>query len=457
MCDIFTDMVTCSPINQWGMEEIFGTATESATNSAWESICLSFAEATVQMLQSFANAFVNFPGLDLSSDGIGGVYGISLGLAAVVATLLLLIQIAKTAITHDGKALATGMAGVGKAALAFMLTLTITSTALVAADELSVWIIKQSFGSADGLEKKLAALMNWDADVSVSLILLLSLVGLILVLVLWFELLLRNAAIAVMIATSPIAAAGQVSESTQQWWSKLVAATIQLIVLKPVIALVFAVGFGIVSSSSPGDIGTMLSGMLVLLLAALAWPAIARFMTFAQVHVGSGAGVGAVLGFAAGKAGGGSPVGMSPSSFGEASEARTMQTVSQRSGGSASAGSGGAGKSAGAAGAIVGVAIAGLQAAQKGANTLTQRMEQTAAHAGIQGANPYAQPAGSPRATGGWPHSATADTSGDPRPSDAAPRVAPPPPDTTSTTPPTPPDPPQSAVKDMRNMKGDKA
>jgi hypothetical protein len=43
---------------------------------------------------------------------------------------------------------------------------------------------------------------------------------------------------------------------------------------------------------------------------------------------------------------------------------------------------------------------AGLQAAQKGLNTLAGRMEQTAGHAGIQGANPYAQPAGTPRYSG---------------------------------------------------------
>jgi hypothetical protein len=35
--------------------------------------------------------------------------------------------------------------------------------------------------------------------------------------------------------------------------------------------------------------------------------------------------------------------------------------------------------------------------AQKGINSLTGRMEQMAGHAGIQGANPHAQPAGSPR------------------------------------------------------------
>ena len=47
-----------------------------------------------------------------------------------------------------------------------------------------------------------------------------------------------------------------------------------------------------------------------------------------------------------------------------------------------------------------GLAVAATSAAQRAANTLTGRMEQMAGHAGMPGANPYAQPAGSPRYAG---------------------------------------------------------
>ena len=130
-----------------------------------------------------------------------------------------------------------------------------------------------------------------------TLILIFAVVGILLTIVLWFELLLRNAAIAVLVATSPIAAAGQASRSTEGWWPKLASSTAQLIILKPVIALVFCLGFSLTGRSS--DIETLLSGMLILVLAVIAWPAVARFFTFASIQVGGGAGLGAVLGFAA--------------------------------------------------------------------------------------------------------------------------------------------------------------
>jgi hypothetical protein len=67
-------------------------------------------------------------------------------------------------------------------------------------------------------------------------------------------------------------------------------------------------------------------------------------------------------------------------------------------GGAASGAAGVGGGTAAAGGGAVGAGIgAGLQMAQKALNTLAGRMEQTAGHAGIQGANPYAQPAGTPR------------------------------------------------------------
>ena len=58
--------------------------------------------------------------------------------------------------------------------------------------------------------------MAWNINVQATLILIFAVVGILLTIVLWFELLLRNAAIAVLVATSPIAAAGQASRSTQR-------------------------------------------------------------------------------------------------------------------------------------------------------------------------------------------------------------------------------------------------
>jgi hypothetical protein len=251
--------------------------------------------------------------------------------------------------------------------------------------------------------------------------------------VLWFEMLLRNAAIAVLVATSPIAAAGQVSKTTQGWWPKLASATAQLIILKPVIAIVFCLGLSLTGRSS--DVETLLSGMLVLVLAVIAWPAVARFFTFTSIQVGGGAGLGALLGFAAGRATTGSPVpaGVEPDEFSRRLEARTMTGFEQASANAnvtdaATAGTAGGALASGPAGLA-----AAASAAQRAANTLTGRMEQMAGHAGMPGANPYAQPAGTPRPAGYQARRAI--------PVNGQPGVPTPPAGPTGTTPPPPPGP----------------
>ena len=308
-------------------------------SSAWQQVCQSFADAASSLLKEFAKGFAAIPDPDLRSAGISSVFGVSLGIAAVVAGLLLIGQVIRTGWTHDGSALVTAMTGIAKAALAFLLTLAVGTAALAASDGITSVIVQQSFRPPKGqtitaaqeLADKLgdlfgaAGLASADPVLPAALLLIFGIVGILLVIVLWFELLLRNAAIAVLIATSPIAAAGQLSETTKSWWHKLVSATIQLIILKPVIALVFAVGLNL--TAQPGTVENLLEGMLVLVLAVFAWPAVARFFAFANVQVAGGtAGLAGAAGVRrritghAGGGGGGGPAGVEPSEFSRRAE-----------------------------------------------------------------------------------------------------------------------------------------
>jgi hypothetical protein len=397
------DCITYVPI-VGGYFDVGKSAASAAVGSAWYDVCQSFGDAATGMLQAFAKAFAAIPDVDLASGGVKSVYGLSLGIAAIVAALLLLGQVIRTAFTHDGSPLATALVGVGKTALAFLLTLAVGTAALAASDSLTHVIITTTFGSDAELTTRLGGLLTGSLAsgglMTAAILLIFGIIGILLVIVLWFEMLLRNAAIALLIATSPIAAAGQMSESTKSWWTKLVAAAMQLIILKPVIALTFAIGLSLTGQSR--SIQTLLSGMLVLLLAAFAWPVVARFFTFTSVTVGGGAGLAALVGFAAGHAsgagGGGGPSGISPAEFSQRAEARTM-AGRDPAGEPAAAGlaaPGSAPASAGAAtngGGLAAGAMLGLRAAQQTLNTIAGRMEQTAGHAGIAGANPYAQPA----------------------------------------------------------------
>lgn len=190
--------------------DVAGGLVGGVASSAWESVCKSFAEAATSLLEAFAKAFAAFPDMNPLSGGVKGVYAISLGIAVVVGAGLFLWQVARTAITHEGAPLAHGLAGLGKALLAFVATLSVTSAAVMASNDLTKWIIEASFEDIEGLQEKLTTVFSFQTpDHQAALVLIMALIGIVLTLVLWFELLLSNAAVAILIGTSPIAGAGR--------------------------------------------------------------------------------------------------------------------------------------------------------------------------------------------------------------------------------------------------------
>lgn len=292
----------------------------------WTAICQSFAKAAQQLLGSFTKSLVSIPPVDLSYASVRSVYGLSLEIAALIAGFLLLAQVIRTVLTHDGSAIAQGLVGVAKAALAFVLTLAVAATALRAADEFATWIIARSFGGPSALSARLASLASFDQNVSASLTLILALLGIVATVALWAQLLVRNVAVTLLVAISPLAAAGQVGFATQQWWRKLAKATVQLIVLKPIVALVLAIGLTMPGVS--GGVERLLSGLLVLLLAGGAWPVMARASAMLDVHVTGGAlSVGRGTGQAASRAG--QPGGVDPAELSRIAEAKTMAVVQE--------------------------------------------------------------------------------------------------------------------------------
>jgi hypothetical protein len=404
-----------------------GVASGAAT-SAWDGVCQSFASAAASLFKAFGTAFAALPTINLDAAGISSTYGACLAIAATVSALMVFGQVIRTAWTHDGSGISEAVSGVAKTVVTWLLTAAVATAALGASDGITRVIVAQSFGSQQALADRLGTIVNWagvtgdpgQVILGGSLLLVFALAGILLVIVLWAELLLRNAAIAVLIAMSPIAAAGQASEATKAWWTRTASATAQLIILKPVIALVFAVGFGMAGTS--GGVEQVLEGLLILGLAAFSWPVVARFFTFASIQ-SSSSGLATALGFLAGAAsqsGGGTTAGLSPEQWSMAAESRTMAgrtgAGGQPAGGMPASGAGpaalpgaastggasGAGATGGAAGGGNGAAVlAGigfaLQKAQQAGAAASARMEQTAAHAGMHGAYPYSTVSGGQR------------------------------------------------------------
>lgn len=398
-----------------------GGAVADVASSAWDSICRSFVDAFTSVLQWFGGVFASMPDPDVGS--IRGVYAISLTLGMIVALILLIIQAGAVVWTRSGAPLAQALTGLVKAGLAAMFTLAVAQQIMRASDSLTHWILSASGTSMDGFTKRLIVLLALSSgdgpEIPSVMLLIFGLLGIVIVLTLWFELVLRNAVFCVLVATAPISAAGQVGSATQEWWRKLVKAGVQLALLKPVVALVFVIGFDMEGNS--GGITSLVSGFCVLFMAVFAWPAVARFFTFAGAAMGGAMGVGALVGAVANRSASGGP-GIDPGGFGKFSERQAMSANAARGGGSgggaadgagggsaagAKAASGAAGAGAGAAGGATaaaagvaagpaGIAMAALQTLHKSINAVASRMEQQAGHAGLDGSNPTAYPGGYP-------------------------------------------------------------
>lgn len=347
----------------------------SAADSTFGAIAGMFGEAGVSLLRSLAEAFVSSSTVDLSKAGIDPILAIATPLAMLAAVLLIVVAAGRAAVSGSGSVIATALVGIVKAVLVTVLIVTVVQTALYATDEVSRWIIARSLGNNAQLEDRLGALITVGAlGASPPMIFIFGLLAIVLALILWVELLFRRVAIVVLVALAPLAAAGQVLGETGEWWAKARTALIQLILLKPVMALCFAVGFSTFGSSE--DLIGVIAGFVTLGLAVLAWPLLAKFMTFTSVGTGAGMAAG-LLGSAAGGLAGSrmgspsaGPAAESGSGFTMALERENDSSAST----TAAAASGGGSKGAGA--------VRALAAAGGGAGTAALAAAGTVAAAG---------------------------------------------------------------------------
>ena len=330
-------------------DDVLGTAAssglESLASSTFGAIAQHFGEAGVAFLKSLAGAFVESTAVDLDQAGIEPIMAIATPIAMLVAVLLVVIAAGRAAVSGNGSVIATALVGVAKTALVTVLIVAVAQAALYASDALSHWIIEASLGDNEGLEERLGALITLTAlSNSPALVLLFGVLAIVVSFILWVELLFRRVAIVLLIALAPIAAAGQVLGETGEWWTKARTALIQLILLKPVIALCFAIGFSAFGAAE--DLTGVIAGFVTLGLAVVAWPLLARFMTFTSVgggHAAVSGLIGSAAGFLAGRRTGGSP------SSGPAATAGGGYTLAlERENDASVAGSRGSGSSVGA-------------------------------------------------------------------------------------------------------------
>ncbi|MEV8396699.1 hypothetical protein [Streptomyces niveus] len=457
-----------------------GGKISSLAGDAMKEAAEHIGAAVVWLLEAFADAFNSSSTIDLGNTGIGKVTALTTALSAVLATFLLLLQFGKVGLSQSGEPAATAVIGLAKWAVVSSVYLTVTQTALSWSDAVSTWIINFSFsggGSGKGdateaMQEQLGALFSGLVAVgggtatavgavvvgkglaaaAVAVVVVVGIICILAIAALWIEVLLRQAGIMIIMATMPITLAGQLSESTSEWWPKARNALIALVLMKPAIVLCFSIGFFAMAEGK--GIQNVIVGLVIFLLACFAWPVLGKFMVFTTNGGGSSMASGLIssVGSSASSAlggyqpdlGGAGMVG-GGSGYTRALEKDTAQTASSGSNGAADETADGAsgGKAAARFGKKVGANIAlGLQLAAVGKDALESGMASTAAHAGLDSGGGggrhvvIARAGGTGGTAGPGPAEETAPADAPSPAGSPSPSSSPPPPDIAETTPP---------------------
>ena len=389
------------------LEWVAGKVSEIASDAMKEA-ARYIGESVVWLLEKFANAFNSWSTVDLADTGISDMLGISLTLSVVLAVFLLIIQFSKVAISQDGGPFATAATGLVKFGAILAVYITATQVALNWSDEVSVWIINSTFegggsGKADAAEAMQTQLGQLFAGLTASggaaagtsalitgggvlanavgVIIVVGILCIIAVAGLWIEMMLRQAAIMILVATMPIVVAGQMADSTRDWWPKARNALAATIVAKPAIVLCFGIGFSAMTDAN--GIRNVLVGFVIFVLAGAAWPVLARFFVFTSNGDGNstasglvssvGSSLSSMFGGYQAAPGGAGIIG-GGSGYTRALEEDNANVAS--SGSNATAGTGFWSKVAGSVGL-------GLQVAAVGKDTLESAAQNTAANAGL--------------------------------------------------------------------------
>ena len=303
-----------------------GEAARVLTDS-WSGIMLTLWNAGLFLLRVVLKFEGHFLTPDLSAQGPArDAYATTFWSAAVLALIMLMIQIGTTVARRDGKALARVVIGVAQFVLVWVAWLVYGAAVIAACGGLNDALMKSMFG-----------VRGWDAwqpaqqfragdlvDASVATVL--GLLGLFLWLAAIAHLLVmltRAAALITLAATTPICAAGLMSDVGRGWFWKSLRWFHAAALTPLVMTLIMGIGIKLATGVSLGlgdktatAIGTAVPSVLMIMVSAVAPLALFKLLAFVDPGTNSGAsvraglaavgGLGGLLGARAGQSAGGS-------------------------------------------------------------------------------------------------------------------------------------------------------
>jgi hypothetical protein len=262
-----------------------GTAAQGVMGNAFAD---AMRDGATWVIKTTVGWWIDVPAIDLAGSPASTIRSYVLWLAAAVATGGLIWRAMLLVLSRRPEhALDVGR---GLFVLAFWAAVGIVgpAAALSAGDSFSSWVLDEASGGQ--ASDRLVHLASLDAIDSAGAVILFGLLMMIVGLVQAVLMIFRESALVILAGVVVLAAAGSFTTATRPWLSRVIGWMLALICYKPAAALVYASAITMVGEGN--DPRTVVVGLVMMLLAVVALPALMKFFTWASGSVNSGGGQG---------------------------------------------------------------------------------------------------------------------------------------------------------------------
>ena len=276
-----------------------GKLGSSVTNSVFASVATAFGNTADSAINWLWSQMSSATAISLGGPTFELDLGLVSAIAAVVCVGLFVIQLAVSALRHDGTGIGRAMRGLVIATVGVAITLASLDVLLAAVDQLCAGVVRVATGDS------IATLGSRIIDPALftglvagpAAILILSLLAILAVAVVWFALVVRKMLIIITAIFAPLAFVGGVADLSRGWVRKWLEAMAALVFAKLILIIIFVIGLGVLggmgTSSSAGGMSGITSditGLLILLVAGFSpWMAL-KLVHFTGDHMANLAG-----------------------------------------------------------------------------------------------------------------------------------------------------------------------
>ena len=332
--------------------------------TGFQALVAEIARGTGEFIVTTTTWWTTTPSVDPLDPAVGHAQSLLQPVTTAVLVGSILVQAIRMILSRKADPLAQVALGLLRYALTAGLGLTVLHYALAAGDALATRILDDA---PNRFAKTLQAMLMANPS-SLWIILLLSSIATVLSVVQWLLMALRQAGLLVLAAMLTLAASGSLNRATRGWLDRLFGWLLAIVVYKPAAAFVYYLGFSYLSprTGTPGNVGTVITGVLVLGLAVVAMPVLLKFFSWSGTQIGGSGGSGSGALAAAGA--------IALARAGRAPTDRTAALDAAPTGPSGAAAASTRGMAARAATGPVGAAVTAAAAAGRGAaNQFTGR------------------------------------------------------------------------------------